>query len=76
MTTSDLPDSPILLTEAQVSELTQIPQRTIRMMFSAGRFPKPIRLGKGQVKARKRWLRSEVEKWVADLVEERDKKVD
>lgn len=71
MTTTHIPAGAILLDEHQVIELTQIPERTLRRMVSGGRFPRPIRLG-SSARARKRWLRTELEAWLRARCDERE----
>lgn len=64
---------PALLTEDQVAELIQIATRTLRRMVSAGRFPKPVKLGANteSQQCRRRWVRAEVDEWLRQLMEAR-----
>lgn len=71
MTDTQIPDGAILLRESQVCELVQVAPRTLSMMISARRFPRPVRLGPG-TKARKRWHRDEIEKWLRRRLDERE----
>lgn len=71
MTTStDIPAEAILLTHKQVSTLAQLSERTIRMMVSAGRFPRPIRIGPSD-RSHKRYVRAEIEAWLRARKENR-----
>jgi predicted DNA-binding transcriptional regulator AlpA len=81
MTTADIPPGAVLLTEAQVAGMVGFAPRTIRSWVSAKTFPQPVHLpGVDQVDDRdrfagarrpKRWLRAEVEAWIAKLAEGR-----
>lgn len=64
---------PVLLTEAQVAELIQVATRTLRRMVSAGRFPKPVKLGANteSQQCRRRWVRAEIDEWLRQLMEAR-----
>ena len=50
-----------LLTRRDVEKWCQIARTTIYRLMRAGQFPEPIRIGPRAV----RWLRSEVEAWLA-----------
>ena len=50
---------PLLITAGQLAGLLQVSTRTLWRMSSAGRLPKPIRVG-GIV----RWRLEEVERWI------------
>ncbi len=54
-----------LLTKKQVAQLRQQSIRTVDRDVKDGRFPAGIKLGAGKGGA-VRWLRSTVEKWIAD----------
>lgn len=69
-TATSIPAEAVLLTELQAALMTQIPDRTIRQMVSAGLFPKPIKLGPTAHSA-KRYVRSEIEQWMRQRIEER-----
>ena len=73
MTNTEIPAQAALLTEAQVSVLVQIPARTLRRMVSSGRFPRPIRIGPNPEaqQSPRRWVRSEIDSWLAKLMEQR-----
>lgn len=73
MTNVEIPAQAALLTEAQVSVLVQIPSRTLRMMVSAGRFPKPLRIGPNPESQQcpKRWVRAEIDAWLTQKMEQR-----
>jgi excisionase family DNA binding protein len=71
MTTASIPANAVMLTEAQVAEMLQVNDRTIRRWVSGKRFPAPVRFGEGQ-RARSRWFRSEVDAWLAAKAKERE----
>lgn len=60
-----------LLRESQVVALVSYSARTLRAWVSAGRFPKPVRQPGDQRQASKRWLRCEVEAWIAERAGDR-----
>lgn len=62
---------PLLLREADVVALVGFAPRTIRQWVSCGKFPRPVKLDGDGMRAAKRWLRAEVEEWVAKLAEKR-----
>jgi excisionase family DNA binding protein len=67
---SSIPENARMLTHQQVCEYVQIPDRTLRLMVSAGRFPKPVKLGT-TMQAHVRYDREEIEAWIRALKEER-----
>lgn len=72
MTTSAPPPEAVLLTQAQVCAMISVADRTLRQWVSAGRFPRPVVVGGGdEQRAGKRWIRAEVEAWIAKLAQER-----
>lgn len=73
MTNPEIPPLAELLTEAQVSVMVQIRPRTLRLMVSAGRFPKPLKIGANpeSPQCRKRWVRAEIDAWQQKLMEQR-----
>lgn len=70
--TTMLPIQPMLLREAEVAALVGYSPRTLRAWVSAGKFPRPIRQPDATLHSTKRWLRSEIEAWVAKLAENRE----
>lgn len=52
-----------LITNRQAYELLQVSQRTFYNWRKSPGFPKPIRLGKGNI----RWKQSEIESWLLSL---------
>ena len=52
---------PVMITARQLAVLLQVSTRQVWRMLSAGRVPKPIRVG-GIV----RWRMAEVENWIAE----------
>lgn len=62
------PDA-ILLRESEVARMVGFSRRTIRSWVSAGKFPKPVRIGDDEQRSPKRWKRSEVDAWIAKLPE-------
>ena len=63
----------LLLREAEVAALVGYSARTLRAWVSAGKFPRPIRQPDATGHSTKRWLRSEIEKWIAELADQREK---
>ena len=61
-------DSPRILRRREVQERTGLPSSTIYDLISAGRFPRPIRLGPRAVG----WLSHEVDAWIEARRIERD----
>lgn len=73
MTTSAPPPEAILLTQAQVCAMIGFAGRTLRTWVSAGKFPRPVSIaGRDERRCPKRWLRTEVEGWIADLAKGRE----
>lgn len=69
--TAPMPTS-ILLRESEVAALIGFATRTIRKWVSNGTFPRPVCLpGADPQRRARRWLRSEVEAWIARLSEQR-----
>lgn len=66
-----IPPNARLLNEHQVAEIVGVSPRTIRTMVSAGRFPKPMRLGDDERHSPKRWDRIEVDGWIDERLRER-----
>lgn len=63
---------PTLIDEARVLEIVPVSERTLRRWVSAGRFPKPVRLGGDDERHnRKAWLREEILAWVKARLAER-----
>lgn len=72
MTTLDsLPAGAILMTERQIAQALGIGERTLRRWVSCKRFPAPVQITEQGWRSKKRWLRSEVDAWVARLAQER-----
>jgi predicted DNA-binding transcriptional regulator AlpA len=73
MSVAEIPPNAVLLTEDQCAQLMQVTTRTLRRMVSAGRFPKPIKLGANteSQQCRRRWVRAEVDAWLQKLMEQR-----
>lgn len=65
MSICDLPSpelsEPLLITAAEVAHLLNVSTRTLWRLLSAGRVPRPVRLG-GTV----RWRLDEVRNWIAE----------
>ena len=61
----------VLLTQAQVCRMIGFASRTLRTWVSAGKFPRPVQIGRDDQRAPKRWLRAEVEEWIAALARDR-----
>ena len=57
-----------ILRRPAVSAITGLGRSTIYDQMSVGEFPRPVPLGPKAVG----WLESDVEKWIADRVAERD----
>lgn len=57
-------DQAVLLRESQVATMLSIAPRTLRLWVSAGKFPRPIRVGSDQQRSTVRWLRGEVDAWI------------
>jgi excisionase family DNA binding protein len=57
---SDSIESPLLITAKEFSKLLQVSTRTLWRLLSAGKLPKPVRLG-GAV----RWRLDEIKTWIA-----------
>lgn len=55
----------ILLSKNQVAERTSLCPTSIYYMTTAGKFPKPVKLGKLR---RFGWIESEVEEWIQDQI--------
>jgi prophage regulatory protein len=58
-----------ILRRRQVEDRTGLSRSTIYLYIQEGRFPKPINLGARAVG----WVESEVEKWLTDRIEVRDR---
>lgn len=66
--TTDITQAPRrLLRLKQVLDRTGLPKSTMYSRISAGTFPKQVPVGSSV-----RWLESEVEAWIQDLVDQRD----
>ena len=52
----------MLLKSEEVSELVKLSRPTIYKMMSAGRFPRPVKIGSRAV----RWRRADVEAWIEE----------
>lgn len=61
----------VLLRESQVLTMIGVASRTLRGWVSSGYFPKPVRMGRDEQRAPKRWLRAEVLAWIDRLAGER-----
>jgi excisionase family DNA binding protein len=59
--TSEPAEPPLLITAAETARLLSISTRTLWRLLSAGRVPRPVRLG-GAV----RWRLAEVQTWTAE----------
>lgn len=69
--TAPMPPS-ILLRESEVATMIGFATRTVRKWVSEGTFPRPVCLpGADPQRRPRRWLRSEVESWIAKLAEQR-----
>lgn len=53
-----------MLTRRQFAALLCISLRTFAAMDAAGKLPKPVLIGSGSLRPRKRWLRAEVDEWL------------
>jgi len=58
-----------ILRRKQVEDRTGLSRSTIYLYIQENRFPKPINLGARAVG----WVESEVEKWLTDRIEVRDR---
>ncbi len=58
-----------LLRLKEVMHTTGLARSTIYKYISEGGFPKPVSLGERNVA----WVESEIEDWVAEKIEQRDK---
>ncbi|MDC8753827.1 AlpA family transcriptional regulator [Erythrobacter sp. sf7] len=70
-TTSDTPVNtaqPTLLTIKEVLRLTRLGRSTAYRLLSAGSFPNPIKIGRSS-----RWLKSDVDEWIAKQATSRDR---
>ena len=56
-----VPNEVLLIDAAEVSRMLAISTRTIWRLLSAGRFPKPIRIGRSV-----RWKRDTLVDWIAE----------
>jgi excisionase family DNA binding protein len=54
-------EQPVMIDVCAVARMCDVSTRHIRRMADAGRMPAPRRLG-GAI----RWVRAEIEKWIAD----------
>lgn len=52
---------PLLIDSRQVGELLNLSTRTVWRLLSAGKLPKPVRIGRSV-----RWSRSDLETWIAN----------
>ncbi len=52
---------PLLIDRRQVGELLNLSTRTVWRLLSAGKLPKPVRIGRSV-----RWSRSDLETWIAN----------
>lgn len=66
-----IPQNAVLLTLDQVSEMVQFAPRTIQRRVSAGQFPAPIHFGADERHTPARWVRAEVEAWIARMAQGR-----
>lgn len=58
---TDLCETPALITAAQLAEMLNVSVRTLWRLQSAHQVPEPVRLG-----AAVRWRLDEIRKWIAD----------
>ena len=60
--TPEIPDNPdaLLVTATDVARLLNISKRTLWRLLSAGKLPRPVRLGNVV-----RWRRNELEQWIS-----------
>ncbi len=58
---TDLCETPALITAAQLAEMLNVSVRTLWRLRSAHQVPEPVRLG-----AAVRWRLDEIRKWIAD----------
>ena len=61
-----------LLNKTQVAELIGYHPEHVARIAREGRFPMPLRLGPSK-RHQVRWFRSEVEQWISDRAQEREK---
>ncbi len=52
---------PLLIDSRQVGELLNLSTRTVWRLLSAGKLPRPVRIGRSV-----RWSRSDLETWIAN----------
>lgn len=65
-------ESITILNKAQVAARTSLCGTTIYYMTTAGKFPRPIKLGKT---SRVGWIEAEVNQWIADQIKASREKV-
>lgn len=53
--------APVLLTAEETALLVSVSTRTLWRLLSAGKFPRPVRVGGST-----RWRRAEIEQWIGD----------
>lgn len=58
----------MLLSKKQVKEMVLYSFAHIDRLEAAGDFPRRVKLGQNRVG----WVRSEIEDWIRDLIEQRD----
>jgi prophage regulatory protein len=58
-----------LLKRSQVAAKVGLERSAIYAKLQRGEFPKPIAIGRKSV----RWLESDIDKWIAERVRQRDK---
>ena len=58
-----------LITLGAVLEMTALSKGTVYSLMSEGKFPRPLHISKRAV----RWLESDVQAWLQDRINERDK---
>ncbi len=56
---------PLLIDSRQVGELLNLSTRTVWRLLSAGKLPKPVKIGRSV-----RWSRSDLETWIANCCPE------
>jgi len=66
------PHRAVLLNKKQVAEKVGVHPGTIARLSRQGRFPPPVRLGPTMHHG-VRWVKSEVDAWLADKIRERDR---
>jgi prophage regulatory protein len=69
VTASSASTAPVLLRLPEVMARTKLSRSELYRRMAIAKFPAPVKLGVGS-----RWVEGEVNRWIADLVAQRDAK--